>query len=70
MPDIVRIAFESVKFYAGKHPVILITKNNYEYYTKRSRSFYGFVKENIISLTHFSDLNFYTNMEGFGLMQR
>lgn len=55
MPDIVRIAFESVKFYAGKHPVILITKNNYEYYTKRSRSFYGFVKENIISLTHFSD---------------
>ena len=45
MPDIVRIAFESVKFYAGKHPVILITKNNYEYYTKRSCSFYDFVEK-------------------------
>lgn len=55
MPDVVRLAVASMRRFAGRRPVILITKDNYRDYVERSADFYRYVECGAISLTHFSD---------------
>lgn len=54
-PCIVRLVLQSIRKHAEGHPVILITKNNYQNYTKTAYSFYKYVLSGQITLTHFSD---------------
>jgi len=56
MPLIVKACYQAMKRYAGKHPVILVTKDNYKEYV--DMPFYIIEKQQkgIIDITHFSDI--------------
>lgn len=56
MPLIIKKCYESVISHSSKRKVILITKNNYKNYTDISMNILQKLKENKITLTHFSDI--------------
>jgi len=56
MPDIVKVCYKSIKQHSGKHPVILITKYNYQEYVSFPEYIMEKVNAKIITITHFSDL--------------
>ena len=56
MPDIVKACFNSIKAHACKHPVVLVTENNYKKYIDIPLHIIEKVNANRISLTHLSDI--------------
>lgn len=54
-PDLVKAMWRNRLEYAGRHPVILIDKDNFASYTERSVHIYEYVKDGRITITHFSD---------------
>jgi len=56
MPDIVKICFNSVCKNSGTHPVILITKFNYQNYATIPKFIFDKVDAGKISITHLSDI--------------
>ena len=55
MPDIIYMCVESIKRNAGKHPVILLDKDNYMEYVEMPDYILEKLKRQEISITHFSD---------------
>jgi hypothetical protein len=55
-PEIVNICVDSIKENAGKHPVIIVTKYNFEKYADVPSNIMMHVKNKNITLTHFSDI--------------
>jgi Capsular polysaccharide synthesis protein. len=56
MPDIVKVCWKSIRQHSGKHPVVLITKNNYKEYVSFPDYIMEKVNAKIITITHFSDI--------------
>jgi len=56
MPDIVKVCCKTIKEHAGKHPVKLITKNNYKEYVSFPDYIMEKVNSKIITVTHFSNM--------------
>lgn len=55
-PELIKICVESVKRYSGVHEVIVVTKENINYYVDIPDYIYIKLKEKKITLTHFSDI--------------
>jgi hypothetical protein len=55
-PEPVTLCIESMKRHAGKHPVILVTKENYANYADIPDDILQKVEQGKITLTHFSDI--------------
>jgi hypothetical protein len=56
MPDIVKVCYKSIKQHAGRHPVKLITKNNYKEYVSFPDYIMEKVNSKIMTVTHFSNM--------------
>lgn len=56
MPPIAKACLYSIRIHAGKHPVILITYQNYQRYVKFPSEIIKKQQSGIIDLTHFSDI--------------
>lgn len=56
MPDIVKICYQSILKNADNKKVVLITKSNYRDYINLSSRIEKLVNEEVISITHLSDL--------------
>lgn len=56
MPDVVRGCYRSLINHAGKHTVILLSKNNLSEYTDIPQYIYEKMDKGIITFTHFSDI--------------
>lgn len=56
MPSLVKGCFDSVKRHAAKHPVVLITMENYQKYVSIPTNIIRKLHCGEISLTHFSDI--------------
>ncbi|MCD8318294.1 MAG: capsular polysaccharide synthesis protein [Paraprevotella sp.] len=56
MPDIVKACYNAMRRHAGKHPVILITADNYKDYVELPDYILEKQKAGLIDLTHFSDI--------------
>lgn len=55
-PEMVKMCFASVNRHRGKHPFIIITKDNYQEYVSLPEHILQKVNSGILSLTHFSDI--------------
>lgn len=56
MPDIVKACYNAMKLHGDRHPVILITKDNYKTYIDIPDYILDKQEKGIIDLTHFSDI--------------
>lgn len=56
MPDIVKVCVCSIRRHAGMHPVIIVTRHNYEEYVILPDYIIRKQQKGIIDLTHFSDI--------------
>jgi len=56
MPDIVKVCYKTINQHAGKHPVKLITKNNYKEYVSFPDYIIEKVNSKIMTVTHFSNM--------------
>ena len=65
-PDIVRMCVKSIEKNSGKHPVIIIDKNNIENYVSFPQYIFDKVKNGNITLTHFSDILRFSLLSSYG----
>jgi hypothetical protein len=56
MPNLVKVCFNALKHYAGKHPIKFISKYNFQDYISIPDYILKKVDEGIISVTHFSNM--------------
>ena len=55
-PEMVKMCFASVNRHRGKHPFIIITKDNYQEYVRLPEYILKKVDSGVLRLTHFSDI--------------
>lgn len=67
-PEIVKVCLESIKQNAGKHPVILLTEDNYKQYVYMPEWVEKKRESGIISRTHYSDILRLTLLSQYGGM--
>ena len=56
MPDIAKACYQAMKRFAGSHPVILVTGQNWREYTSLPDYIVDKQRSGVIDLTHFSDI--------------
>lgn len=56
MPGIVKVCYKTIKQHSGRHPVILITKDNYKEYVSFPDYILEKVNSKIMTVTHFSNM--------------